>query len=223
MGNNYFVSYKFADDTVFPVNGRPATARAYVNDLVTTLEDGTTHVFRGEADGIDLSEFQDETIWNTLKERIFNTTLTIVLISPRFKTHEPESQQWIPAEVQFSLRNDKRNGIVSSSNALLGVVLPDRANTYSYVLNENMCSCGFRVTKINIDRLFKIMASNTFNHKQPEYHSCVQTQPDNVFVGEPSYMPIVPWNAFIHNHKDYIDRALTIRDNIAQYNISKQI
>ncbi len=140
-----FVSYKHGDKEVYPLPidlfgpytpGKEYTdrytARGYVNEFERIA--GDIMIYKGEEDGEDLSCFSNDTIWNELKEKIFDSSLTVVFISPKMrKNDELEEQQWIPQEVRFSLRRSTRDGRTSQPNALLCVALPDGNDDYRYV------------------------------------------------------------------------------------------
>ena len=105
MGHKIFVSYKFADDQVKDLAGQQnSTVRDYVDELENYF-DSSSHIYKGESSGEDLSDLAEETIWSKLRDRIFDSTMTIVFISPGMKVSgAKEKDQWIPWEVSFSLR-----------------------------------------------------------------------------------------------------------------------
>ena len=145
MGHKIFVSYKFADDQVKDLAGQQnSTVRDYVDELENYF-DSSSHIYKGESSGEDLSELAEETIWSKLRDRIFDSTMTIVFISPGMKEPEKaEKDQWIPWEVSFSLRTTTRknqNGdtYTSNPNAMLAVVLPDADGSYDYFLEKKNC------------------------------------------------------------------------------------
>lgn len=131
MGRKIFVSYKYADDNVKNLSSyENSTVRSYVDKLEDYIDD-SEHYYKGESDGEDLSQLSEEIIWNKLKDRIYDSTLTIVLISPNMKKFLTEDKdQWIPWEISYSLKEVSRknkNGtaITSKTNAMIAIVLPD--------------------------------------------------------------------------------------------------
>lgn len=86
MGHNIFVSYKYKDTNVRPLpDVSPYTwGRDYVDVLEKKLS-STSHSYYGEKGDDDLSDKTDEYIYNHLKDKIFPTTCTVVLISAGMK------------------------------------------------------------------------------------------------------------------------------------------
>lgn len=91
QGYKIFVSYKYRDKNVAPLKEpyleliNPTTVRDYVTFLETYFDKYTDNIYKGESDDSDLSDLDEYTIWNLLKDRIFNSSITIVLISPNMR------------------------------------------------------------------------------------------------------------------------------------------
>lgn len=95
MGHKIFVSYKYADSNVQNISGNrwpQDTARTYVDKLADFI-DASDNIYKGEDDGEDLSQLEDDTIWEKLKDRIFDSTLTIVVISAGMR------EEWKKTEI----------------------------------------------------------------------------------------------------------------------------
>lgn len=171
MGNNIFVSYKYYDSNVYPVANISYLGNAKARDYVTWIENELTkhsnHIYKGEHDGEDLSDKSEEYIWSVLKDKMYDSTLTIVLISPNMKeTGKWEINQWIPWEIAYSLRETTRNDRTSHSNAILAVVLPDKNGNYGYFDNMNL----FSILRKNINNGYiSVVKWNLFKLNYDKY------------------------------------------------------
>lgn len=171
MGRKIFISYKYWDDNVFP--GVPAMikgackVRDYVNWLEDRFMNHSDHISKAEHDNEDLSNYSEEFIWERLKDKIYDSSVTIVLISPGMKMPRRwERSQWIPWEVEYSLRLVQRKDRTSRRNALLGVVLPDRSGNYDYYSSQNL----FRILRKNIDNGYmEVVAWDDFRYNRDKY------------------------------------------------------
>lgn len=227
MGRKIFVSYKYADNDVYNFAGNlyGCTVRDYVDKFEETIDD-SDHIYKGESDGEDLSQLTEETIWNKLKNRIYDSTITIIMLSKGMRVAwKNDKDQWIPREISYSLKEISRinsNGdpITSRTNALLAVVIPDRSNSYSYfTYNKACCASGCRV--LLADNLFNIMKGNMFNKKVQNSKKC--DDGSTVYYGDASYMLCVKWDDFINDINSYIDKAYTLQENMDEYNIQKEV
>lgn len=225
MGNKIFVTYKYSDSNVEQLKDSfiTSTSRKYVDKIedVISQED---HIYKGESDGEDLSKFKDETIESKIKDKIFDSSLTIVVISPGMK--EPfrsEEDQWIPWEISYSLRSTARGGRVKKPNAFIAVVLPDKSGSYEYYIVDNHCaSCNSRLLKTR--DLFGIISENMFNKKNPEYVFCSNhSGGGSAQKAGCSYIASVKWEDFISSPQNFIDDAYARREKIDDYNIRKLV
>ncbi len=220
MGRKVFISYKHSDENVESLRGFGNTARSYVDYLIEhRLND---EIYKGEGNE-DISQFRDDTIKTHLKNKIHDSSITLVLISAGMKNaHQMESDQWIPWEVSYSLKEITRNDKVSHSNGILAIVLPDRYGSYEYFITQPCSVCNSR--HLSTNKLFQIIQDNMFNSKskaQTEEHcsSCNRT----FYRGSTSYIESVKWIDFLSNKDHYLDKSASIRDDRKSYNIVKEL
>jgi hypothetical protein len=66
-----------------------------------SLFDRTTdHINKGEDDVEDLNNLTEKTIAAKLRDRIFDSSLTVIVISPNMREpYKSKRQQWIPWEI----------------------------------------------------------------------------------------------------------------------------
>ncbi len=222
MGHKIFISYKYADSNVQNLPGHwHTTVRNYVDKIQESI--GVEHINKGENDGEDMSSLADSTIQSKLGDKIYDSSVTIVLISPNMREiGKPEREQWIPWEVSYSLREQSRNGRQSKTNAMLAVVLPDANGRYDYFLEEHACPyCNSTTYKIGT--LFNILSENMFNRYNPTYSSCQHHGLNRPQTGDFSYIHVVKWDRFIANPTISINKACSIKERIDEYKITKNL
>lgn len=117
-----------------------------------------------------MSDKSEEYIWNSLKDRKYDSTITIVLISPNMKeAYKWDRSQWIPWEIAYSIRETTRNNYTSYSIVVIGVILPDKYNSYSYFNNLRL----FNILKANVDNGYiPIVKWDDFKYKCDYYYKC---------------------------------------------------
>lgn len=231
MGRKIFVSYKYSDSHVQDLDLYEfvdflgtrirrkiiTTARHYVDKLAEKLEDDD-HIYKGENDGESMRSLADSTIGSKLGDKIFDSSVTIVLISKGIKnSYLPENDQWIPWEISYSLKEQTRQNLCSKTNGVIAVVLPDELGSYEYyVTYDSACNCR----SLNTPFLFQILRDNMFNVKEPIRRLCNNAW---VFSGDCSYIQSVTWVDFKINPTQYIDKAIELRDCKENFELTKNI
>lgn len=225
MARKVFVSYKYGDSNVKPLTDSlfdSTKVRDYVSELQQILSDND-EIYKGENDGEDLSDFKDSTIESKLRNKIFDSSITIVVVSRGMKAwFADEKDQWIPWEISYSLRELSKNGKRSRPNGVMMLVLPDSSGYYDYYIEENTCPhCKCRTLKT--DFLFGILKRNVFNSKSIQESDCDKHKGNPVYTGDHSYIISVKWEDFKKSPTAYLDRCAALRDKIDDFNISKSI
>lgn len=219
-----YTSYKYRNASVRPLPGiQGATVRQYV-DLLQSYLDEHEHINKGEEDDEDLSSLSEERIAELLYARIYDSTITIVLVSKNMMENKREKDQWIPREISYSLTEHSRGGRTSHTNAVLAVVIPDENGSYDHFIQDNTCpECHCR--SLQTFSVFEIIRNNIFNHKEPARSNCSNHHPGNKpYMGyDHSYIHSVKWDDFISDINTYINIAIKINENINNYDIQKDV
>jgi hypothetical protein len=226
MARKVFVSYKHGDTQVaqlpYPLNVN-GTCRDYVDTTIQLL--AGVEIYKGEDADSDLSQFKNETIRTHLKEKIRDSSITVVLISKGMKEIGiAEKDQWIPWEVQYSLTRTAYGEKRSGRNGMLAVIIPEADGTYNHYFEYSGCAhCGTRTHKTN--DLFEILRNNTFNKHQPVQQVCSSSAHGSMYhVGDThSYIHQVEWGKFINNPSYYLDIAERLKGNSDDYKLQRRV
>lgn len=181
MGRKVFVSYKYKDSDVkaLATASQPTWPCDYVNYLDNyVLKD---HIYKGEDQGEDLSLYSEDYIWSHLRDKIYDSSVTVLLISPNMK--EPgkwQRSQWIPWEISFSLRKTTRSDRTSQRNSIVAVVLPNRYGNTSYFDKYST----FQILRDNINNGYIYQTTWDFFCNYPDY--CIK-KADECKAATPEY------------------------------------
>lgn len=231
MAHKIFVSYKHGDNEVdqnlddkYWTEGEyEATGRGYVNHIEELV--GKDHIYKGESDNESLEGKTNEQIWEHLKPKVHDSSVTLVVISRGMKeVSKSEDQQWIAQEIRYSLWEVERGGKTSTTNALLGVVLPDRNGTYDYIWGKSSCEHCKHIRMFKRSFLFNILHKNVFNKKDDGGSKCNGLLcGSTIYDGDHSYLHLVNYDEFKLNPTTYIEKALEIQGKKEEYEIEKSI
>ena len=91
MAHKIFISYKYSE------------SQELRDKIVESLGKDAKY-YKGEtSDSPDLTDMKTETIKKHLKDMLFDTTVTVVIISPNIK-----KSKWIDWEIEYSLKRWKK-------------------------------------------------------------------------------------------------------------------
>ncbi|QIA87670.1 TIR domain-containing protein [Lactobacillus johnsonii] len=190
-----FISYKYSE------------SRDIRDRILQALGPEATKFYRGEtAESPDLTDFTTDTIKNHLKDMIYNTSVTILIISPHMK-----ESNWISWELEYALKNQKRGDIYSHSNGIVGVIANQWDNGAWFKQNEYRI--GNRL--IQHSCLPDIVVKNRMNKKNRfsiNYDS----------VNSESYISMVSENTFLSDPQYYIESAYEKSQRLDEFYIIKQ-
>lgn len=195
MAHKTFISYKFSD----VVEGREHNN---LRDRIISKLGEDAQYYRGE-NGFtkDLSSYSAEYIKQTLKDMLYDTSVTIVILSPNMNLSD-----WIEWELEYSLRNVTRGDRTSRPNGIVAVV--QKQPVYSY-------GDGYYWLKgyngnWNTYNLFSVIKNNRNNKK----YYAPSSLPEN-------YIDIITEDAFLRDPAKYIDEAYYKCQNVEFYNLKK--
>ncbi len=201
MAHKTFISYKYSE------------ARNLRDRIIESLGADAIY-YQGEtSDSPDLSDTSTENIKKNLTDMMYDTSVTIVIVSPHMK-----NSNWIDGEIEYSLKNISRKNRKSHTNGVVGVIQKVNGN-YSW-LEEPGTNChGIPVVSYHSEKLYEIINKNMFNSNPPRWH-CSQCKTYDSLTG--SYISLIEEDAFLYNPSKYIDNAYDKSENDASgYIITK--
>ena len=201
MAHKTFISYKYSE------------ARRLRDDIIDALVEDATY-YKGEtSDSPDLTDTSTENIKKNLRDMMYDTSVTIVIISPNMK-----KSKWIDWEIEYCLKDNTRKGRTSHTNGIVGVIMKYNGG-YDWFKTTKTNTDGCISTTYEKSKVYDIINNNRFN-QNPKKYSCDVCQTVNSLTG--SYIAYVDEETFLENHNKYIDNAYDKSENDASgYDLTK--
>lgn len=202
MAHKTFISYKYSE------------AQGLRDRIIEALGDDAMF-YRGEtSDSPDLSDTSTENIKRALCDMMYDTSVTIVIISPHMK-----ESKWIDWEIEYCLKNITRKDRTSHTNGVVGVIMKCNGG-YDWFKHSSKNSDGCVSSYYDECYLYEIIKKNRFN-QNPKRYSCPICKTVDTLTG--SYISFVEEDAFISNPQYYINNAYDKSENDADgYDLVKQ-
>lgn len=194
MAHKTFISYKYSE------------AQDLRDRIIESLGKDASY-YKGEtSDSPDLTDTSTENIKKNLKDMMFDTSVTIVIISPNMK-----ESKWIDWEIEYCLKNITRKDRTSHTNGVVGVIMKvdGKYDWFKYsTTNSDNCS----VSSYYDFKTFDIINNNRYN-QDPKIYSCDKCKCVNALTG--SYIAFVEEDDFLGNPIKYINNAYDKSENDA--------
>lgn len=201
MARETFIAYKYSE------------AQDLRDDIIEKLGEAASF-YRGEtAESPDISDTSVENIKEELKDMIFGTTVTIVIISPNLK-----NSKWVDWEIEYSLKEYKRGNITSKTNGIVGVIMKVNGS-YDWLISASQQYDGCSTRFFKTDMLYDIINRNRFNLSTENKYSCPNCKSYDKLGG--SYISLIEEHVFLNNPQEYIENAYNKSKEITKYDLSK--
>lgn len=194
MAHKAFISYKWSE------------SRELRDEIIEKLGKDASY-YKGEtSDSPDLTDTSTENIKKNLADMMYDTSVTIVIISPNMK-----KSKWIDWEIQYCLKNITRKDRTSHTNGIVGVIMKYNGG-YDWFKTKVTYSDGCVSTSYQSDKVYDIVNNNRFN-QNPKVYSCDTCKTVDALSG--SYIAYVEEEDFLKNPTKYIDNAYDKSENDA--------
>lgn len=202
MARETFIAYKYSE------------AQDLRDRIIEKLGNDASF-YRGETSSSpDLTDTSTENIKNNLKNMIFGTSVTIVIVSPNLKYSD-----WVDWEIEYSLKEYKRGDTTSRTNGIVGVVMKVNGS-YDWLISHSINSDGCSSRSIDDSYLYSIINNNRFNLNTEDKYTCSVCKTFNSLSG--SYIALIEEDKFLNDPNYYIENAYEKSKNLNNYNLSKK-
>lgn len=194
MSHKTFISYKYSE------------AQRLRDDIIKALGDDAKFYQGERSDSPDLTDTSTENIKKNLSDMMYDTSVTIVIISPHMK-----ESKWIDWEIEYCLKKIERKGRTSHTNGVVGVIMKDNGE-YSWFKRFVQNSDGCTVATYTENLVYDIISQNRYN-QTPKKYSCSICKCVNSTTG--SYISYIEEDEFLANPQKYVDEAYDKSENDA--------
>ena len=201
MARRTFISYKYNE------------AQNLRNKIIQALGEDATY-YQGEtSDSPDLTDESTEYIKRKLTDMMYNTSVTIVIVSPNFS-----KSQWIDWEIEYCLKEISRKGRTSKTNGIVGVIQQGNGG-YDWLVTKSKKPDGCTVREIDDSKLYPIINNNRYRRKGQSY-ACADCKTHNQLDG--SYISLIDETDFLQDPDRYIENAYQKSENYDEFDLVKQ-
>ena len=192
MAHKTFISYKHSE------------AQGLRDEIIKNLGE-SAQFYQGEtSESPDLTDNTTSTIKKHLSDMMYNTSVTILIISPHMK-----ESKWIDWEIEYCLTKYSRKDRTSHVNGIVGVIQKVNGG-YEWFRNSVTFEDGGDAFVYKEDYLYSIIKNNRFNQAPKQYVDKKHKTYDRL-TG--SYISFVDEDEFLSNPKKYIDNAYDKSEN----------
>lgn len=201
MAHKTFILYKYSE------------AQELRDNIIEALGDDATY-YKGEtSDSPDLTDTSAENIKKNLRDMMYDTSVTIVIISPKMKL-----SKWIDWEIEYCLREISRKDRTSHTNGVMGVVMKYN-DGYGWLRTSTEQSDGHSSTFNDTSKLYDIVNNNRFNQTPKEYF-CEKCKTIDRLTG--SYISIIEEEEFLEDPNKFIDNAYDKSESANNFILTKK-
>jgi hypothetical protein len=192
MAHKTFISYKYSD-------------AVSVRDRIIKAMGEDAKYYNGE-NGFspNKSDDSEDAIWEYLKDMIWGTSVTIVVLSPQML-----QSSWIESEISYSLKKIPREGTQSKRNGVVAVIKKVNGS-YDWFKYKYENPDGHSTNSYHEEKVFDIIKANRWNQNPPVY-SCDKCKSIDSLTG--SYIAYVEEDEFCNNIDKYIENAFQKSQN----------
>lgn len=201
MARKTFISYKHSE------------AQDLRDRILKALGDDAIY-YQGEtSESPDISDTSTENIKKALKDMMFNTSVSIVIISPNMS-----KSKWIDWEIEYCLSEYTRKDRTSKTNGVVGVIMKVNGSTDWLKIHSFNCHGG-SVIQFKSDLLYPIINKNRYN-SNPKLRHCGECNTYDFMNG--SYITLVDEDVFLSNPQRYIENAYNKSEDVSKYILTKE-
>mgnify|MGYP003313858916 CR=1 FL=1 len=204
MANKVFISFRFSD------------GNKYKEELSSIFSNDVEVINCSENE--DRSNLSEPTIQKYLYDKLKNTSVTVVLITPEAVSHQKNAEgkydDWMHDEIRYSLEDRENN----RCNGLIGVYVPEAENS---ILKKTTCNKCTKKCKLTSVYDFENLVRKNMMNVYPGYK---KNPCDGVYDSDyDSYCTLVSYEDFKENYLDYIKKADEKRGQTHKYDIKKNL
>lgn len=201
MARRTFISYKYSE------------AQELRDDIIEALGEDATY-YQGEtSDSPDLTDASTESIKKRLTDMMYNTSVTIVIVSPNFT-----KSKWIDWEIEYCLKEISRQSRTSKTNGVVGVIQKiDGGYDWLVSISERADGCTLRT--IDDSKLYPIINNNRYRRSGQAY-ACNSCKSHSQLDG--SYISLIDELDFLSDPEKFIENAYDKSEKADEFDLRKQ-